>query len=154
MKMKRNYYRTGRMFAILAEPAFFSSKTSRRRHLTLCQTITYEKQASKFGTIQAIWRTIQRYFESISITIRDNSRAIRDNSITIRDLSAIRVADLSAAGVTIGAMASAIPDGISRQNTKVFPTIFGTVMLKNAYCKFYASYYNALILHSKKVIRT
>jgi len=52
----------------------------------------------------AIWRTIQSYFES-------DSRAIRDNSSTIRDLSAIRVADLSAAGVTIGAMA-----------TKIFPS--------------------------------
>jgi len=48
------------------------------KHLTHCQITTYEKQAPKFSTIQAIWLTIQRYFESNSRVIRDNSRAIRE----------------------------------------------------------------------------
>ena len=56
--MKRNYHRTGRILATIAEPALFSSKTARRKHLTLCQIITYKKQTPKFSTIQAIWRTI------------------------------------------------------------------------------------------------
>jgi len=57
--------------------------------LTLFQIMAYEKQTPKFSIIQAIWRTIQRYFESISRVIRYNSSIIQD---------------LSAAGVTIGAM--------------------------------------------------
>ena len=36
----------------------FLLKSVHRKHLTLCQIITYEKQAPKFSTIQAIWRTI------------------------------------------------------------------------------------------------
>jgi hypothetical protein len=79
MKMKRNYHRPDRMLAIIAEPALFSLTTARLKHLTPCQITTYEKQAPKFSTIQAIWRTIQLYFESDSRQFENNSRAIRDN---------------------------------------------------------------------------
>jgi len=79
MEVKRNYLRPGRMLAALAEPALFSLTTARRKHLTLCQITTYEKTTPQFGTIQAIWLTIQLHFERYSSTIRDNSSIIRDN---------------------------------------------------------------------------
>ena len=39
-----------------------------------------QNQPRQFSTIQAIWRTIQCYFEDHSRTIRDNSRVIGANS--------------------------------------------------------------------------
>jgi hypothetical protein len=38
-----------------------------------------QNQPRKISTIQAIWRTIRRYFESDSRQFESNSRAIRDN---------------------------------------------------------------------------
>jgi len=57
----------------------FSSTSAHHKHLTLFLIITYEKPTPQFSTIQAIWRTIRRYFESYSRQFESNSRAIRDN---------------------------------------------------------------------------
>jgi hypothetical protein len=77
--MKQNYLRPGRILTTLAEPTLFSSTTARRKHLTLCQTITYKKQTPKFSTIQAIWRTIGAISRAFRVLSESDSRAIRDN---------------------------------------------------------------------------
>jgi len=92
VKMKRNYHRPGKILTTLAEPALFSSTTARRKHLTLCQIITYEKQTPKFSTIQAIWRTIGAISRAFRVLSESDSRVIREQF------------------ETIGAMAPAIPD--------------------------------------------